>query len=550
MVGAPVYMGKAWATAPNGDFLLPRWSLAPALVNWAYRYLKTPGGKHAGEPFLPTMEQFRLLMWWFAVDETGAFVYRSMVIRRVKGWGKDPFIALLALLDLCAPSIFSHWDKNGQPVGKRQISPWVQLAAVSRDQTRNTMTLFSDMLTDELKKEHKLEVNRLSIYNGDGHFIEAVTSSPSAIEGKRVTLALCNEVQWWVAENQGDDMFTKVLGNFNKGAGNVRWVAICNGHIEGQGSVGEQLYNSAVAVQAGEEADTGMLYDSLEAPLDTPIRGFPDPRVDRARFDAMWHDLVEGVKIANGDATWLIAEKVAATFLNSTLQVSEAARMHLNRVGGGVDAFIIPSEWDPLAVDDWDIDQVERVTLGLDGSMSDDHSALVAVDVDTGVVFLVERWRPRDFPDNRIDKRLIDEAVRDCFKRWEVLAFRSDVHELESYVDAWERDFGWGLEDSVQSRRPIAYDMRGKKKAFALDVERFYAAVKDKKLKHNGDSTLAWYVYNAVRYVNSLGMLSVRKARRNSTKKIDALISAVLAYSAYLDWDRQYGESEWEGGIL
>jgi hypothetical protein len=34
-----------------------------------------------------TLEQLRFVLWWYAVDESGEFVYRTGVLQRLKGWG-------------------------------------------------------------------------------------------------------------------------------------------------------------------------------------------------------------------------------------------------------------------------------------------------------------------------------------------------------------------------------------------------------------------------------------------------------------------------------
>ncbi|WP_328676703.1 hypothetical protein OG905_23275 [Streptomyces sp. NBC_00322] len=49
-------------------------------------------------------------------------------------------MAVVSLVEFVGPSRFSHWE-DGQPVGVPHPQAWVQIAAVSRDQTRNTMTL-------------------------------------------------------------------------------------------------------------------------------------------------------------------------------------------------------------------------------------------------------------------------------------------------------------------------------------------------------------------------------------------------------------------------
>ena len=111
-------IGPTWRRKAAGGWYLPEKTLGWGILNWWYKFVRSPGGEYAGEPFLPTDEQARFLLWWYAVDDNGRFAYRSGVLRRMKGWGKDPLAAALALAELCGPVAFSHWDDDGQPVGK------------------------------------------------------------------------------------------------------------------------------------------------------------------------------------------------------------------------------------------------------------------------------------------------------------------------------------------------------------------------------------------------------------------------------------------------
>jgi hypothetical protein len=54
---------------------------------WAFETLLQPDGPEAGEPWRFTDEQYRFLLWWYAIDESGRFIYRRGVLRRLKGWG-------------------------------------------------------------------------------------------------------------------------------------------------------------------------------------------------------------------------------------------------------------------------------------------------------------------------------------------------------------------------------------------------------------------------------------------------------------------------------
>ena len=101
----PHEIGPTWRRKRDGGWWLPERNrtIGDQVINFLYEYVTQPSGPRAGQPFLPTKEQARFIMWWYAVDEQGRFVYRQGMLRRLKGWGKDPLAAALALAELCGP---------------------------------------------------------------------------------------------------------------------------------------------------------------------------------------------------------------------------------------------------------------------------------------------------------------------------------------------------------------------------------------------------------------------------------------------------------------
>lgn len=78
-----VYIGPVWSRDEAGQFILPEHTLGWQILDWIPRWITGPNGG----PFQPTKEQKRFILWWYAVDERGRFVYRDGVLQRVKGWG-------------------------------------------------------------------------------------------------------------------------------------------------------------------------------------------------------------------------------------------------------------------------------------------------------------------------------------------------------------------------------------------------------------------------------------------------------------------------------
>lgn len=549
MKNQPHVIGPTWTRDDDGKFILPKYSLGWGVINWLYAYVLTPGGPHAGQPFMPTMEQARFILWWYAVDEDGKFVYRSGILRRLKGWGKDPLAGALALVELCGPVEFSHFE-GGRAIGKPKYDPWVQIAAVSQDQTRNTFTLFPALISPKLKEEFKLDLNKTIIYDGRGKMIEGVTSSPLALEGKRPTFVIMNETQWWVEANDGKAMAKVIEGNVTKSAyGTCRSLSICNAHVPGQDSVGEDDWEAYLKVQAGKAMDTGILYDALEAPSTTPVSEIPSLDEDPEGFKAGIEELKRGLEVARGDATWLDIDLIISSILDVRNPVSESRRKFLNQVNASEDSWIAPREWDACQ-DSVKLEPGDKITLGFDGSKSNDHTALAACRIEDGAVFLLKSWDPEKCPDGEIPRADVDATVRSAFERYNVVGFRADVHEFESYVDEWGRDFRRKLKVKASPGNPVAFDMRGLKKKFALDCEKFLDAVLEGEMVHDGDPALRWYILNCHRNPTNYDAVSVRKESRNSSRKIDGAITAILAFGARQEYMMTNRYRQGKGGAI
>src|SRR5690349_7275721 len=175
---APVAVGPTWRKRDGGEWDLPpeNRTLGWQVLDWAYEYLRLPDGPSAGEPWVYTDEQMRFILHWFAIDDEGRWLYRNGMLRRVKGWGKDPVGATLCGVEFVGPCRFDGWDAQGSPVAAPHPASWVLIAAVSLDQTRNTMTLFPSLFSAELIDEESIDIGKEVIYANRGkRRLDAVT---------------------------------------------------------------------------------------------------------------------------------------------------------------------------------------------------------------------------------------------------------------------------------------------------------------------------------------------------------------------------------------
>ncbi|WP_327431426.1 terminase [Streptomyces sp. NBC_01236] len=512
----PSFLGPTWAREPDGSWKLPEHTLGWQIAGWCAEFLKAEDGG----PWRFTREQLRFVLWWYAVDENGRFVYRKGVLQRLKGWGKDPLLAVISLVEFVGPSRFSYWE-DGQPVGVPHPQAWVQIAAVSRDQTRNTMTLMPSLMSDKLIETYGIKAGaELIRANGGRQRLEAVTSSFRALEGGRITFTVLNETHHWVTGNNGDRMYETIDGNATKK--DSRYLAITNAYLPGEDSVAERMREAFEKILEGRAADIGFMYDSIEAHPATPLT----PEAIRIVLPKI-----------RGDAVWLRVETILQSILDTTIAPSRSRRMWLNQIVASEDALFGPAQWDVLRDDAKTLQPGDAITIGFDGGLRDDSTALVALRVSDMAAFVLGLWEKPDGPagkDWEVPRAQVDSAVHEAFAAFEVQGMYADVALWESYISEWSEAYGEGLAVKAPGKDAIGWDMRTSLKASTLANERLMRTIFDRKLAHDGDLKLRRHVLNARRRTNNYGV-SFGKESRESPKKVDAYAALMLAHEALFD---------------
>lgn len=549
----PVKAGPTWQHDGEG-WALPRWSLGWEGLAFAGQHLT-----HQGKPWRYTMEQARFLLWFYAVDEDGVFDYHSAVLQRLKGWGKDPFAAVLAASVLFGPMEFDRWGSDGQPIGRMVTDAWVQIAAVSLDQTKNTMKIFPGLIPFETRRMFGVQIGKQNVWaRGDAAQIEAVTASPMAIEGGRPKLVVRSETQNWNASNGGHDMAGAMEGNAAKSEMGTpaRILDICNAYRPGEDSVGQRQREGWEESQ-GEDAKTadfGLMYDSLEAPPEAPL----------SKDDAP--DVVEAVR---GDSVWLDARgRILKSILNPANSPAESRRKWYNQVVAAEDAWTEPLEFDPLKDDSLAVEPGEEVTLFLDCAKTDDATALVGCRMSDGHVFTVNMWqRP---PGKRGDgwvvpRNAVDQQVREVFGKYRVVGFFGDpAHALddETMDRFWDPLFSdWDIQFRRQVKvwasgkgagrdaSSVMFDMSARDNArrFAEAAAFTLEEIKSGAFTWDGDARLRKHVLNARRYPVQ-GYVSIAKEARESKKKVDlavAMIGARMVRRLVMTQGKKRGGAVW-----
>lgn len=605
----PAFLGPVWDTNPLWDgprdpdnFILPHLTLGWQAIRWAEENcLADESSPEEPIPFRFTNEQMRFILWFYAIDETGRFIYREYVLQRLKGWGKDPLAAIISAIEFVGPCRFAGWAtvsedpeqaeldlawlaardlEPGDPVARPHPKAWIQIAAVSKEQTKNTMTIFAGLFTEECKREHSIDLGKEVIYAYHGQRrIEAVTSSPRSLEGNRPTLVIKNETHHWLPNNDGVAMAEAIERNATKAKGGAaRTLSITNAYEPSEESVARAEREAYEAGIAGTVIKTDTCYDSLEAPRDARLQPKMDGVEDVEEQERLTRRyLTRVLEACRGDAWWLDIPSLVNSILNPKNKASTSRRFWYNQVVASEDAWA-----DPRAVDasinqmarenrlimardshsvleaGWIVHPDDPIVMFGDGSKSDDATGLVGVRLSDGYVFTIGIWSPPAQKERAktwlAPREAVDARVNEAFRRFNIVAFWFDPSHAkddedgsrywDGLIDKWMRvhkaklDPAYWATKSGHRAHAVMFDMTSpeRRKLFIGAAEEFIEDLEtlndieefEPSFSIDGHPALVQHLKNAHKHPTPDGV-TLMKENRESKNKIDLAVCAVGA---------------------
>jgi hypothetical protein len=539
-----------WKPSEPGE----RPTLGFQVIDWMAENLAAPDRPDYA-PYLVTREQAEFLLRFYELDPTGnrgkgkRQIYQA-VLSRPRGWGKSPFLAAIACAEALGPVVPDGWDADGQPVGvswSERVTPLIQVAAVSKEQTANSWTPVLELLEGPVLDNYPGLEPLGGFVNLPRGKMMPITASGRTVKGARAQFAILDQTEEWVPSNGGVDLAEKMAINAAKRGGAI--IESPNAFTPGEDSVAEHSAQWWQDIQEGRPVDPGLLYDHREAPGDTEID-------DNESFR-------NGIEIAYGDSAkiekcrihqppcewpgWVDVDRLMATARNPAISVQTTRADFLNQITYASDQFIANYEWNAVHAEKMqrDIPEIsngDTIVLGFDGSRGvksgvADSTALVGCRVKDGHLFEIGVWEQPEGPKGKgwnppADQ--IDAKVAECFKKYRVVGFYADPARWEGWVSTWEAKYGERLKIGPKAH-PIEWWMTG---GSVLKAERafesFREAVEQRELSHDGAPTLWSHVLHGRRRIDH-NHLSVKKEFPKSPNKIDAFIAAVLAWQARND---------------
>lgn len=425
--------------------------------------------------------------------------------------------------------VFDGWDADGQPVGRPWSSirtPWVQIAAASEDQTRNAWDPLLEMLREGPVMDAYPGVEPMNsfVVLPRGR-IEFVTAAAVSREGNRPVFCSLDQTESWVPSNGGVKLAATMRRNLGKTGGSS--IESPNAFLPGLESVAEDTYEYARRIQAGKVKESGLLYDHREWPPDTDL-------ADR-------ESLLKGLAVSYGDSAvvnggWVDLERVVAEIWDPATDPQDARRFYGGQITHATDSWLSQPEWASAADATKSLSDGDVVTLGFDGSIREDATALAACRVEDGHIELLGAWEKPTGPagaDWQVDRQDVHTAMAEAMRRFRVVGAYCDPPHWQDAVDEWTNRYGPRMLVKANQAKPLEWWTQRPAPMVAA-LERFHEAVVTGQLSHDGGSILTRHVLNARRRVRPQG-ITIAKAHPHSDRKIDAAMAAVLAYEARAD---------------
>jgi hypothetical protein len=253
------------------------------------------------------------------------------------------------------------------------------------------------------------------------------------------------------------------------------------------------------------------------------------------------------VKQAN-PAPWQTLEELSERHGSPSMTPWQWARFACGVWGIGNERAFDPDLWESLVAPGASIAPGRQVTLGFDGARGFDATALVAADIESGLLEVVGVWeRPPGASDDwEVAEAEVDQAVAHAFDRWDVWRLYGDPPYWESGLDRWAGLYG--------EARVIRW-WTNRLKAMAYALAAFVGDMRPGVMSHDGDPVLGRHVVNAVKHETRMRegddlLWVIRKDAQKSPRKIDLAMAAVLAWEARGDAIRAGVGQEQDSEIL
>jgi phage terminase large subunit-like protein len=450
---------------------------------------------HAGEDLVFRPWQRELTKQLFAVKADGTFRHRIGLIGLPRKNGKSAWLSAVALESLVLGA------QGGE----------IYSCAAEKEQAKIVFNTAKEMVRLHPELSELLTVYKDTIHNPKtGSVYRALSSDAFSKEGLNPTLVCFDELHAQPNRELFDVMSLAMGARIEP-----MLVAITTAGVKsdnsGKDSICFSLYEYGKRIANGEVDDPTFFFAWWEANNDGDYRDVSAWREANPGFD----DIV-----------------AADDFASAILRTPEAEfkTKRLNIWTSTSDTWLPHGAWDVLSIPR-EIPDGTDVVLGFDGSFNGDCTAIVAVSVEeVPHIMPVAVWEKPDEADAswQIPVLEVEDAIRAAATRWQVLEIACDPYR-------WARTFQV-LDD--EGLPVVTFPQTASRMTPA--TTRFFEAVINKTLTHDGDARLSRHIGNAQLRTDNRGSRLAKEAK-GSKRRIDLAVSSVMALERASWWQSQGG---------
>jgi phage terminase large subunit-like protein len=462
-------------------------------------YLIQSKDRWAGKPLLLEHFQDELMGEALAYEpDSGRPVWDSVIICMPRKNGKTELLAAYALFRLLTD------------VGM----PEIIFAASSDKQAGNLFEAASlyvrqNPILGQLVRvrDHEGELRR---EDGQG-VIYRMSSDPRRLHGYNPTLVVLDELAQWTTPQLVRAYAALISGGAARSAPQVFSISTAGEARDREESI------------LGRILDDALRSDGVEIEPGRMIARIPESRMLVWNYEAPTQDPKDtaAMKLAN-PASWITEDFLAKQAAASNMTDPQVLQLHGGVWAAGESTWLPAGAWRECQ-DKVEVPDGEEIILSFDGSYNRDSTALVGcLPGERPHVFVVDCWeRPDGAPAGfKIDRDAVKLKVDETMRRYNVRVFVCDPPGWHQEIEEWSETYG----DVIT----LMFDTN-RRKLMADACSRFYSAVLEKGISHDGDSRLARHLANATVKATMEGKY-ITKDHPDSPRKIDLAVAAVVAY--------------------
>ena len=470
------------------------------------------------------------------MDLSGKRRFQRSALSVRKGSAKTEMLAWVAGMELHpeGPIRFAGFDPTmpgGMKSGRPVTDPYIPMLAYTKDQVAELgygalMSILESCDDAGLFDITKERVIRLNMHGKRDGICVPLAGTPGSLDGARTTFQALDETHRLYLPNHKAAIET-MLNNLPKRPLEDPWqMSTTTAGEPGQDSYAEDEYKEGMANHNGKLKSRGFFFMHRQAS-------------DGHKFDTM-QQRMEAIREATGPgvARWTRFDLIAAMWDREGADKQYLERVWTNRWTQTAAQAFDKEAFAALGHPSLTIPEGAFCTLGFDGAVFEDSTALVLTEISTGIQQVVGFWeKPENLPIGpdgkpqrwRVPESEVNAVFLECMEKYEIWRVYGDPPHWKETMANWAGQYP----DEVHE-------------FWTKDPTRMYYAIKNYQhgiasgdLSHDADPDFIQHAGNAgkrmTRGVDEDGQPKFILAKIEQTRKYDIVVAAILSWEARMD---------------